>query len=191
MDRHWLLTNTCYGNWLPGDHRGFIGHVRDHRPEDPPQHARITHNQIDTPYDADLPGLKQMAHSLLRGEPIRLTVCQAQALLNQFQETATHRGWQLRAVAIMFNHFHIVVGVRGDPPPAKILGDFKSWATRTLSERFGPPISGTWWTERGSKRKLSNATAVARAVHYVLFDQPQPLVTWSPETGLHLGPPPR
>jgi REP element-mobilizing transposase RayT len=50
----------------------------------------------------------------------------AEALLTQFQETARIRGWELRAVAIMFNHFHIVVGVPGDPKPSKILGDFKS-----------------------------------------------------------------
>ena len=27
MERYWLLTNTCYGNWLPGDARGFVGRV--------------------------------------------------------------------------------------------------------------------------------------------------------------------
>jgi REP element-mobilizing transposase RayT len=119
-----------------------------------------------------------------------LTICEAEVLLAQFQETAARRRWQILAVAIMFNHFHIVVGVCGDPKPSKILGDFKSWATRKLSERFGPPASDTWWTERGSKRKLPDETAVAGAVRYVLYDQPRPLVTWSPETGLHYGPPP-
>jgi hypothetical protein len=90
----------------------------------------------------------------------------------------------------MFNHFHIVVGVSGDPMPSKVLGDFKSWATRALSQRFGAPASDTWWTERGSKRKLPNEEAILAAIHYVLYDQPNPLVTWSPETGLHYGPPP-
>ena len=66
---------------------------------------------------------------LVRADP------HAETALTQFRETADVRGWSIRAVAIMFNHFHIVVGVPGDPPPSKILGDFKSWTTRALSEQ--------------------------------------------------------
>jgi hypothetical protein len=35
VDRYWLLTNTSYGNWLPGDRRGFVGRVWEHRPSEP------------------------------------------------------------------------------------------------------------------------------------------------------------
>ena len=84
----------------------------------------------------------------------------------------------------MSNHFHLVVGVPGDPEPGKLLGDFKSWGTRALTRRFGQPLSGTWWTERGSKRKLKDETALQAAIQYVLFKQPAPLLTWSPATGL-------
>ena len=72
--------------------------------------------------------------------------------------------------------------------PSKILGDFKNWCTRTLSRRFGEPPSQTWWTERGSKRKLPDEDALRAAIHYVLCKQPNPLLTWSPTTGLN---PPR
>src|SRR5439155_7671358 len=159
MDRYWLLTNTCYGNWLPGDRRGFVGHVWEHRPLDPKEASRVTHDSPGTPYDECLPGLERASRARMKGPPIQLVTAQAEAALAQFQETAGFRGWQLLAVAILFNHFHIVVGVPGDPQPSKILGDFKSWATRVLSARFGKPASLTWWTERGSKRKLSNQEA--------------------------------
>src|SRR5437763_1061534 len=33
MDRYWLLSSTFYGNWLPGDPRGFVSRVRDRRPD--------------------------------------------------------------------------------------------------------------------------------------------------------------
>jgi REP element-mobilizing transposase RayT len=191
MDRYWLLTNTLYGNWLPGDQRGFVGQVREHRPFDPVEQPRVRHNIPGTEYDENMPGLERTAHQLLKCPPIHLTAAQAEVLLRQFQETATHRGWELRAVAIMYNHIHIVVGVPGDPKPSKILADFKSWGTRTLSNRFGAPKSETWWTERGSKRKLPDEAAVIAAVRYVLFEQPNPLITWSPETGLRYGAPPR
>ena len=45
MDRHWLITWTCYGTWLPGDARGFVGNVRE---EDGTQ---VSHNLPGTPVD--------------------------------------------------------------------------------------------------------------------------------------------
>jgi REP element-mobilizing transposase RayT len=191
MDRYWLLTNTTYGTWLPGDPRGFIGQVFEHRDDDPEDQRRVRHNIPGTTCDDDMPGLEQAVQVLMKGPPIHLTLAHALAAFEQFQETARYRGWELRAVSIMFNHFHIVVGVRGDPAPSKILGDIKSYGTRKLSARFGAPLSLTWWTERGSKRKLKDERALMMAIHYVLYEQPNPLLTWSPETGLHRGPPPK
>ncbi len=154
MDRYWLLTNTCYGTWLPGKESGFVGHVWEHRDNDPKADIRVVHNVPGTPCDEDIRGLEEAAQTVMKGPPIHLDVAGAEAALAQFRETAQHRGWEIEAVAIMYNHFHIVVGVRGDPAPGKILGDFKSWATRKLTRTFGAPASETWWTERGSKRKL-------------------------------------
>ncbi len=57
MFRHWLMTSTFYGTWLPGDRRGFVGRVRDARPEDPPTAIRIEHDVPGTPYDEYLAGL--------------------------------------------------------------------------------------------------------------------------------------
>jgi REP element-mobilizing transposase RayT len=185
MDRYWLLSNTCYGNWLPGNKAGFVGHIREHRQDDPAADRRVVHDLPRTPCDADIPRLQEAARALMKGQPIQLTLSHAEVMLAQFQETARHRKWSIEAVAIMFNHFHIVVGVNGDPEPGKILGDFKSWCTRRLSQRFGEPASGTWWTERGSKRKLPNQTALLAANEYVLFKQPSPLLTWSPGLGLN------
>jgi REP element-mobilizing transposase RayT len=177
MDRYWLLTSTFYGNWLPGDPRGFVSRVRDSRPEDPCTPVRKEHDAPGTPYDADLPGLYHSAQQSLRGAPIRIDAEQAHVLLKQFQETAAYRGWQLLAVAIMSNHVHWVVGVNGDPDPTKILGDFKAYGSRALSARWRKPASATWWTYGGSKRKLGDGQAVRAAVAYVR-SQFEPLVVW-------------
>src|SRR4051812_33083598 len=107
MDRYWLLTNTCYGTRLPGDQRGFVGRVWDHRPEDPVDKPRVPHDLPGTPCDEDIPGLEQRSRALMKGPPINLTTTHADALFGQFQETAGFRGWELRAVAILCNHFHI------------------------------------------------------------------------------------
>jgi REP element-mobilizing transposase RayT len=180
MMRHWFLTNTCYGNWLPGDPRGFVGRVREHRDGDEPDARRVEHRTPGTPYDRELPGLQASSARLLKCPPIRLDVEHARVLLDQFLATAAHRNWTLLAVSILVNHFHLVVAVSDDPPPGKILGDFKSWGSRALNARFGEPPSKTWWTAGGSKRKLPDARAVARVTRYVLAEQPNPLVTWTP-----------
>jgi REP element-mobilizing transposase RayT len=130
--------------------------------------------------------LKRHAQGLLKGAPIRFTQPQAEALWAQFLETASYRGWQLLAVGIMANHCHLVVGVPGDPDPSGILGDFKSYGSRALNRRWGKPASGTWWADKGSKRKLPDEEAVLAAVKYVL-EQEYPLVIWTtaiPELGL-------
>lgn len=170
-DRYWLLTTTTYATWLPGDDRGFVSPVPAEKG------GWELHNMPGTPYDADLPNLEQAARERLKAPPIYLIQQQATVLVEQFHETARFRYWRLCAAAIMRNHFHIVVGVPGDPAPGKILGDFKSYGSRSLNRAFGKPASDTWWTEAGSKRKLKNNDAVIAAVIYVR-DQFRPLVVW-------------
>jgi hypothetical protein len=130
MARHWLLTNTCYGTRLPGDRRGFISNVRDLRPGDRNPSGRIAHNRPGTPHDADFPGLEQSARDQMLGAPIYLSLDHAEAFAEQLRETARIRQWELLAIAVMFDHFHLVVGTPKDLKPGKILGDFKSWGTK-------------------------------------------------------------
>jgi REP element-mobilizing transposase RayT len=181
--RTWLLSNTTYGTWLPGDRRGSVTSVRDLRPEDEPTPLRFEHDIPGEPWEDEVPGLYRSALERMNGPPIYLDLEKAEALLAQFQETAGFRGWTLRAVAIMANHFHLVVEVPDDPAPRKLLADFKAYGSRTLNRRYGKPPSETWWTDKGSKRKLRDEQAVANAIHYVLYKQWRPLVVWSPEHG--------
>ena len=99
-------------------------------------------------------------------------------VVEQFRETAAYRGWSLYAAAVMSNHVHLVVGVPEDPDPAKLLHDFKSYATRALKTHGHVPAGARWWTESGSRRKLPDERAVQAAVEYVLRQQ-RPLVVWS------------
>jgi len=171
MDRFWFLTWTTYGNWLPGDSRGFVGKLRD-------EHGLpFLHNLPGTPYDADNPALERAMRAAMKGDSIRLSAEQAPILLDQFRETATYRDWQLLAVAIMSNHVHLVTGVRDDPEPKQILHSFKSYGSRALNRQWSKPVNGTWWVESGSKRKLADQEAVRNAVKYVR-DQEYPLLVW-------------
>jgi REP element-mobilizing transposase RayT len=181
--RFWLLTNTTYGTWLPGTPRGSITSVRDRRPDDSREPARVEHDIPGEPWEDAIPGLHRSAAELMKGPSVYLDRQKAKALLAQFQETASCRSWALEAVAVMTNHFHLVIQVADDSPPKKILSDFKAYGSRRLNELYGKPPSKTWWTTNGSKRKLSDAAAVENAVNYVLYKQPSPLVVWSSERG--------
>ena len=172
--RHWLLTWTTYGSWLPGDERGSITAVRPHFASGP----RIHQNLPGTPYAETMPGLRAAAVERMHGPPILLGSEQAEALLKQFRETAGHRGWDLDAVAVMANHVHLVITVDGDPEPSMLLRDFKSYGSRALNLRWGKPVNGTRWTDGGSKRKLPDEDARQAAIAY-LKNQEYPLIIWS------------
>ena len=169
MDRHWFLTWTTYGTWLPGDERGFVSNVRD---GDGPE---VKHAEPGTPYDAKHRGLARAAREQMLGDPLWLSREHADALADQFSETARFRRWSIPALAIMANHIHIVVGVPGDPEPETLLRDFKSYGSRRLNRMFGKPVSETWWTAGGSRRILRDEEAVRVVVEYVR-NQRRPLV---------------
>ncbi|MGI9455317.1 MAG: transposase [Aeoliella sp.] len=176
--RYWLLTSTTYGSWLPGDVRGSITSVRDYRPTDASTNSRIEHDVFGTPWEPPIPGLRRSAEALLKSPPVVLTLPQAEAALAQFQETARFRSWRLLAAAIMTNHFHLVIGATNDSQPRKMLNDLKAYGSRALNRRFGKTKSSRWWTSGGSKRWLRGERAVHNAIRYVIYKQPNPLVTW-------------
>ena len=171
--RHWLITSTTYGTWLPGDTRGFVSNVRVDG-----ESRELRHNQVGQDYDRKLPSLETHARQKLQSEPILLSRAHADVLLNQFQETCRYRYWQLIAAAIMSNHFHAVLAVTGDPEPKSLLRDLKSYGSRALNKHFGKPTAPRWWTESGSTRKLPTTESLIGAVRYVVR-QPDPLAIWS------------
>ncbi|QDT17992.1 transposase [Alienimonas californiensis] len=170
FDRVWLLTWTTYGSRLPGDERGFVGRVRERRPEDVPGRRRV-HNRPQTEIDAAKPSLERVAQRRMTHPPTRLHAECVRPLLNQFAETAGVRGWRCLAAAVMADHVHLLIGVNGDPAPDAILRDFKAYGSRALNRRLG---ARRWWSDGGSTRRKTTSEAVLAAARYVR-DQPLPL----------------
>jgi REP element-mobilizing transposase RayT len=107
----------------------------------------------------------------------------AEAVRDQFLETAGHRGWSIHAAAVMTNHFHVVVTADEKVLTDVLLRDLKSYASRALNAHWPRPASGTWWTASGSRRKLADERAVEAAIRYVL-NQHAPLALYpAPERG--------
>jgi REP element-mobilizing transposase RayT len=169
MNRHWLLTWTTYGTWLPGDERGFVS------PKFENEQTEKRNNRFGTQYDSHRPDLNQIARTKIIGQPVLLNKNQAEVLKRQFLETAVFRGWSIRSAAIMPNHIHLLTGVAGDPDPSNLLRDFKSYGSRELNKHFEHPESGTWWTEQGSKRKVTDDEHLQTVVNYIKH-QPAALI---------------
>ena len=136
MERHWLITWTCYGTWLPGDERGFVGKVPSG------DGTMVTHNVPGTPFDANVPFLVEFARNEMKGDPVKLAMCDAEALIKQYQETASIKGWMLEAASVMDNHSHVVVSVSGDPDPDLIPGNLEELGNACAQENS--PSSAEW-----------------------------------------------
>ncbi|MBM3993888.1 MAG: hypothetical protein FJ303_07020 [Planctomycetes bacterium] len=176
----WLLTSTFYGQGLPGDKRGSVTNVRDRRPDDPEKPCRLEHALRGHEFDQGMPGLERAAQAQLKGPPVALDLEQAEQLLDQFQETARDRGWDLLAASIMHNHIHLVVSAPPEVGKSELLRDLKSYGSRRLNKQFGQRASGTWWSESGSCRPMRQWAA---AIFYVCHRQARPSVVWRKERG--------
>ena len=171
MSQSWLLTWTTYGTWLPGDVRGFVTDLRGL------DGVKVRHNSPGTDCDRDIPGLVRYSQTVMRGEPVYLSVEQAESAAAEFRQTAAFRSWDIEAVAIMRNHVHIVVSAHPDWHGTRVMSEFKSYASRAMNATFGKRTSGTWWTKSGSKPELLKPESLEAAIVYVRC-QDYPLFLW-------------
>jgi REP element-mobilizing transposase RayT len=82
-----------------------------------------------------MPGLHRAARKSLKCPPILLSSEQAELVCAKFRETAAYRQWRLYAIAVMANHFHVVVEASAETCSSQILRDLKSYASRALTKK--------------------------------------------------------
>ena len=160
-----FITSTTYGQWLPGDERGYVS--RDYH---------VVHNVPGTPVKKNNAKLKEFARRQLKGEPVLFNHEHATALLSQFQETAAYRHWKLCGAAIMSNHVHVLIEVPNTESLDGVSGNLKSYGSRRLNKDFGTPSSGTWWTS-GSSVRCKSVESVPSLIEY-MKGQHNPLLVW-------------
>ena len=154
-----LVTSTTYGTWLPGDERGFIDDE---------------HNKFNAPFLRDKPGLKKSSQEAMPGTAVYFRQEHTKILLGRWREIVEEYQWFLFAVAIMSNHFHLVVAAPGRVTKETFLRNFKSRASKCLNDQFGKQ---TWWTTSGSVRFCFEEQSLAARIEYVK-KQKNPLVVW-------------
>ena len=153
-----LVTSTTYGTWLPGDERGFVN---------------AKNNQYGTEFFRDNPLLKKAS----RVTPVYFRQEHAQLIFDRWLEIVPEYQWHLYAVAIMSNHFHVVVVAPGKVEKETFLRNFKSRASKALNDHFGKQ---TWWTTSGFVRFCFDEKTLDTRINYVM-NQSYPLLVWITE----------
>jgi REP element-mobilizing transposase RayT len=153
-----LASSTMYGNWLPGDARGYVDE----------------HDEYGTPFDAPSPALEQSARASMKESTVLFDTEHAETVLERWRNVVGELDGQLVVVAIMRNHFHFVALFPAGITKAKVLQFFKGRASRVLNQKFG---KRTWWTASGSIRYSFDEAAFRTRIEYVK-NQPNPLVLW-------------
>lgn len=170
----YLLTWTTYGSWLPGDERGYVSPTPDEHGD------YVIHNIPGEPYDFDQPKLRTRAGSQQQCPTVRLNQENARVCIEAFREAAQAHDLRIGAGAVMTTHIHLVVQSESDEG-ARLLNLFKGVSSRRLTQRFGRPVSSTWWTRHGSRRLPTNDRAVRAALEYV-WNQPLALIVFDYES---------
>lgn len=151
----YLITVRTYGTWLHGDNRLSVD-----------RHGINVFGQPRRPVNAEL---ERVMIGNMPTHSIRLDHQQRAFVRQAIEEVCEHREYELWAINVLTNHFHVVVSARSKPEP--IADAFKTYATRKLREArlIGSDVKP--WARGRSRRYLWKAKHLARAIDYVLYDQ--------------------
>jgi REP element-mobilizing transposase RayT len=154
-----LLTWTCYGNWLPGDARGYVSNTHLASGGWLPKE-----NVPGTPYTKDDPLTRHQTRTLMNEPPARLSAEEALCAAEALVEAARKRGWRILRAALMANHVHVVICDCPDNGP-RVRRILKGTSQAKLSDKAG--INKSWWTNGGSDRYLHGDNSILAAIKYV------------------------
>ena len=158
-----LVSSTTHGTWLPGDARGFVSKT-----------DKGLHNEFGTPCDADIPRLHTYSKRILVEPPVFFDNKQANLILLRWQNVIPELDWYLFAVAVMANHFHVVLASPTGQTKEYYLRTLKARASFALNKKYG---KRTWWTTSGSVRYCFDEHSLDTRIEYVM-NQENPLVVW-------------
>ena len=149
-----LITFVCYGRHLHGSESGSVD--REHNLPGSPL------LEVDSARTAA--ELELMDQTLYHLDPIRRA-----AVLEAIQEVCGHQGWSLLAAHVRSSHVHAVVAA--EVRPERIMGAFKTYASRRLNRMGLDEPDRKRWARHGSTRWLWKPEQVSAAIQYVVAEQ--------------------
>lgn len=102
-------------------------------------------------------------------QPYRMDASRRDAVLVAIVERCRQQTWELLAAHVRTNHVHLVVDA--EVPPARVMNDLKSYASRYLNSRGLDEPARKRWTRHGSTRWLWKPEHVSAAIRYVVDEQ--------------------
>ena len=154
----YFITFACYGARLHGDELGSVD-----------RHHNLFGGRLLEP-DAD----RAMAERRkMLQDPYVLDAVARPVVLAAIQRHCAYRGWNLLAAHVRSNHVHIIV--EAETRPERIMNEFKSYASRELSQLTGESPDRRRWARHGSTRWLWKDQDVRHALQYVIEEQGEPM----------------
>jgi len=151
----YLITIRCYGTWLHGDERLTVD-----------RHGLNVYGRHRRPPNSKLEGV--MRQNMIH-DAILLNDHQRAVVKEAIKGVCDYRHYDLWAVNVLTNHFHVVVSAQSKPEP--IADAFKSYATRKLRATGLIENQVRPWARGKSRRYLWKPKHVSRAIDYVLYGQ--------------------
>jgi len=143
------ITWTCYGQWLPGDERGYVD--REHRTP-------------GTPYAEWDPRAVSAAANAMREAPCWLGDPERRLAAEGIRSACAKQRWGLLALNVQPDHVHALVEAQG-VTGKHAMRVLKAFATREL--RAASPSGRQWWTKGGKVELVQNGTHIATVARYV------------------------
>ncbi|GIU78601.1 MAG: hypothetical protein KatS3mg005_1839 [Bryobacteraceae bacterium] len=156
----YLLTFSCYGHRLHGQHPGTVDrrHNAYGAPMAPPSRARLSYVR------------RTMKHPRFH-----LDARGRSAVLESLHAACRKPGWTIWAAHVRSTHVHVVI--EAECPPEKLLCQLKAAATAHL-QNLADPSGATRlhpWSRHGSTRYLWTDDQFRAAMAYVIEEQGPPL----------------
>jgi len=162
----WYHCNgSTYGQWLPGDPRGWRSekhktHVDGDYQSPPPEDAHIS--------------IHQQSKDLLKHTPFTLSFEQRIIACDAWGEALIHYNTQASAICIAATHWHLLVRCP-DHQPRIIIGKLKTWSQKKLG------IKRPVWAEKCRCLPISDEKHLLNTKHYILKHQHEGAAVGHPE----------
>lgn len=129
-----LETWTCYGQWLPGDPRGYVSNTLTD------EGYRPRRNEPGTPVDRNDARTLERAKQLQSHPTVWLTPSHAECVARAAIAAAIDREWLILRGAVMSNHVDMVVAncPEDGPPVRRVL---KGVTQAALNKLVGHPAT--------------------------------------------------
>jgi REP element-mobilizing transposase RayT len=150
----YLITFACYGGHLHGGESGSVDRM---------------HHTPGTPLLDVALSLVAFEAELMDQAPYSMDKIRRDVVLGAIQDVCEYRGWSLLAAHVRSNHVHTVV--EAEVPPERVMGDFKTYASRRLNGMSLDEPKRRRWGRHGSTRWLWKPEHVSAAIQYVVVEQ--------------------